>query len=104
VLETDNPVYKKYKDEKLTSNQFDLAYKNILEKNEKCQKRKPKPTHHLLIPFAEDMEKIENNWENNNIDFEKKIEQEMLKEFMENYVEDVEKVESNEKKLTNYYF
>jgi len=32
VLETENPVYKKYKDEKLTSNQFDLAYKNILEK------------------------------------------------------------------------
>jgi len=52
VLETDNPVYKKYKDEKLTSNQFDLAYKNILEKNEKCQKKETKTNTPFINTFC----------------------------------------------------
>jgi len=66
-------------------------------KNEKCQKRRPKPTHHLLIPFADDMEKLEKNVEKNNNNQNKKIEQEMLREFMEQYLDDVEKIESVDK-------
>jgi len=52
VLETDNPVYKKYKDEKLTSNQFDLAYKNILEKNEKVSKKETKTNAPFINTFC----------------------------------------------------
>jgi len=35
ILETKNDIYKKYKDETLTKNQFDDAYLDILEKKQK---------------------------------------------------------------------
>jgi len=59
ILDEKNDIYLKYKDEKLTSEQFELAYKEIAEKNENIKKRKPKPTHHLMIPMSEDIEIID---------------------------------------------
>jgi len=67
ILETKNDIYKKYKDETLTKNQFDDAYLDILEKNKNYEKRQPKPTHHLLIPFADDLDNDDNEKKKNKI-------------------------------------
>jgi len=40
ILDKKNDIYLKYKDEKLTSEQFELAYKEIAEKNENIKKKK----------------------------------------------------------------
>jgi hypothetical protein len=51
----EHEINKKYKDENLTDSQFDDAYSKIKIRNKEFKIRKPKPTHHLLIPFADDI-------------------------------------------------
>jgi len=59
ILENKNDIYHKYKDEKLTENQFQDAYQDIVKDNEGLNQREPKPTHHLMIPFAIDIQPTE---------------------------------------------
>jgi hypothetical protein len=86
ILEDDNDdLNKKYKDEKLNSNQFEEARQGVLEMNNRYKKRIPKPTHHLMIPLPDDI----------NPDYivgeDKQNEQLQLLEFMKDFLTDLEK-------------
>jgi hypothetical protein len=82
ILESKNEVYNKYKDETLTKNQFDEAHEQIIKLNNTFEVREPKPTHHLLIPFAEDIEPT----------IEIKREQAYIIDFMNDYLQYFEKI------------
>jgi len=87
ILETNNDISIKYKDEKLTESQFVEAYQEIMARNETFDIREPKPTHHLLIPFAIDILPIT----------EQKREQAIILEFMEEYLEFSNTIDSGDK-------
>jgi len=89
-------LFKKYKDERLENNQFENAYKTILEENKKKKKRQPKPTHHLVIPLPDDVqddvgEKTDNN------------EQQKIISFMEKYLQETTDLQREEKNDKVYF-
>jgi len=55
ILTKKNEVYQKYSDDECNTKQFDDAYKNIVDDNKKRRHRIPKPTHHIIIPFEEEI-------------------------------------------------
>lgn len=60
ILEDDNnPVKKTYKDNMLSIDQFENANNIIKNKNISKNKMEPKPTHHILIPFTEEIVGLE---------------------------------------------
>jgi hypothetical protein len=94
ILETKNDIYKKYADESLTKTQFEEAHNTILKENLNYEMREPKPTHHLLIPFPDDI--IPST--------EEKREQTMLKEFMIEYLDNYVNIIYEDKKTDKLYF
>jgi hypothetical protein len=57
ILENKNhPIYCGYSDAKLSKKQFDAAFNHTLLKNksDEYKRDKPKPTHHILMPFKGD--------------------------------------------------
>jgi len=95
ILEQKNDIYSKYKDEKLTSNQFEMALKEIEEKNNNMSKRNPKPTHHLMIPFSCDI--IKNN------ETETIIEQNLIQKFMTDFNKNMENYTETDKNEKFYF-
>jgi len=92
ILEDEkNEIHKKYKDEILTSSQFDDALKKINEINNKTLKTYAKPTHHLMIPHDDDNEQTND-------------EQQSLVEFMKEYLKNVERLSSVEKNNNKLFF
>jgi len=55
ILTKKNEVYQKYSDDECNTKQFDDAYKNIVDDNKKRRHKIPKPTHHIIIPFEEEI-------------------------------------------------
>jgi hypothetical protein len=56
ILENnDDIIHKKYMDKKLTVEQFDRAYEEILDRNRSSPHRNAKPSHHMLIPLPDDI-------------------------------------------------
>lgn len=57
VLEDEkSEIYQKYKDGKLTDDQFDIAKSKIEEDNSSREILEPKPTHHVIVPCYEDID------------------------------------------------
>jgi len=76
----------------MSKDQFLDAYNKIENKNKTYKKRVPKPTHHLMIPFAEDLEIYEEN----------KTEQQSLIDFFNKYIDNTKEL-VNEKSNKIYF-
>jgi len=77
ILEDKNdPINKKYRDNRLDSNQFEYANEKIKQKNDDFVLRTPAPTIHIVCPFYEDLQYDDTNKRNEQVlllDFFKKI-------------------------------
>jgi len=62
--------------------------KKIIKLNSGYEIREPKPTHHLLIPFADDIP----------VDSENKREQQHIFEFMEDYLKQFENISVDDRR------
>jgi len=78
ILESDNPLYKKYKDKKLDDQQFHESRTEVWNKNDTYKKRRPKPTHHILFPLPDDIEP--------NLIKEELKEQKVILNFMKDFI------------------
>ena len=56
ILEDENdPIHIKYKDKKLSSEQFERAYDEIIGRNMDAPKTEARPSHHMLVPMPTDI-------------------------------------------------